>query len=359
MDAIYNIIVSDSNNRRMAALATSVVILISAFTLAKLTYWLLDRFVQHRTQRTEGTFDGALIAAVQQPLYQTLLLLGLAFAVVNLGLASDSAPLAVVYTLVIFIWFFTSIKVSRLLLKSASNSERRVRIVQSRTLPLFENLAIIVAFAIAAYFVFITWEINISAWVASAGIVGLAISFAAKDSLANLFAGVFILADGPYKLGDFVVLDSGERGCVTHIGIRSTRLLTRDDVEITIPNSIMGNTKIINETAGPHEKYRIRVQVGVAYGSDIDAVRALLMKIANESNEICQDPAPRVRFRNFGDSSLDLELLCWVEQPVLRGKVLDAMYCEVYKRFNAGGIEFPYPKRDVYIKTMPRIDGLI
>ena len=121
----------------------------------------------------------------------------------------------------------------------------------------------------------------------------------------------------------------------------------------------MGNTKIINETAGPHEKYRIRVQVGVAYGSDIDAVRALLMKIANESNEICQDPAPRVRFRNFGDSSLDLELLCWVEQPVLRGKVLDAMYCEVYKRFNAGGIEFPYPKRDVYIKTMPRIDGLI
>ena len=87
----------------------------------------------------------------------------------------------------------------------------------------------------------------------------------------------FILADAPYKIGDFVVLDSGERGEVTHIGIRSTRLLTRDDIQVTIPNSVMGNTKIINESGGPTEKFRIRVIVGVAYGSDIDQVREVLM----------------------------------------------------------------------------------
>lgn len=142
-------------------------------------------------------------------------------------------------------------------------------------------------------------------WPPPAGILGLAISFAAKDTLANLFAGVFILADSPYKLGDFIILDSGERGAVTQIGIRSTRMLTRDDVEITVPNSIMGNVKILNETGGPGEKYRIRIKVGVAYGSDIDKVQSVLLDVAQRNREVLKTPAPRVRFRAFGDSSLD------------------------------------------------------
>jgi small-conductance mechanosensitive channel len=196
-----------------------------------------------------------------------------------------------------------------------------------------------------------------TAWLASAGIAGIAIGFAAKDTLANLFSGVFILADGPYKIGDYVVLESGERGKITQIGIRSTRLLTRDDVEVTIPNAIMGNTRVVNESGGPHEKYRIRVQVAVAYGSDIDQVREVLMGIAASSEAICRDPEPRVRFRTFGASGLDFELLCWVENPELRGRVLDALNSAVYKRFMAEGIEIPYSKHDIYIKEMPQRQG--
>ena len=332
-----------------ANLLRCAVILVVAFLVARTARWLLGRIAHHGAKRTKTLFDDALITAVQQPVYQTILLVGFIFAGLALGLETTSPPLAIIKSFIIFLWFFTAIRLSRLVLRFASKEKERIRIVQSRTLPLFENLANILAFGIAAYFIFIVWNINISAWLASAGIIGLAISFAAKDSLANLFAGVFILADTPYKLGDYIVLDSGERGCVTHIGIRSTRILTRDDVEITIPNSIMGNSKITNETAGPHEKYRIRVKVGVAYGSDIDAVRALLLEIAEESSDICEEPAPRVRFRNFGESSLDLELLCWVSEPVLRGRVLDRLYTNVYKRFNQAKIEFPYPKRDVYL----------
>jgi small-conductance mechanosensitive channel len=177
----------------------------------------------------------------------------------------------------------------------------------------------------------------------------LAISFAAKDTLANLFSGVFIVADAPYKLGDFIVLDSGERGEVTHIGIRSTRLLTRDDVEVTVPNSIMGNAKITNESGGPHEKYRLRVKVGVAYGSDIDKVHAVLLDVANSHPDVAREPAPRVRFRGFGDSSLDHELLCWVEKPVKRGLVLHLLNTEIYKRFMVEEIEIPFPQRDVHL----------
>ena len=97
------------------------------------------------------------------------------------------------------------------------------------------------------------------------------------QEVAYLFAGIFILTDAPYKIGDFVVLEGNLRGMVTQIGIRSTRILTRDDVEVTIPNSIMGNSKVVNESGGPHLKYRIRVKVGVAYGSDIDLVQNALL----------------------------------------------------------------------------------
>ena len=157
------------------------------------------------------------------------------------------------------------------------------------------------------------------------------------------------LADAPYEMGDFVNLDSGERGRVTHIGLRSTRMLTRDDIEVTVPNSVIANAKIINESGGPWEKERIRVKAGVAYGSDIDQVRELLLEIAVSHPSIAEEPEPRVRFRAFGESSLDFELLGWIDEPVFRGRVLDALYTEVYKRFQAEGIEIPYPKRDVYL----------
>jgi small-conductance mechanosensitive channel len=168
---------------------------------------------------------------------------------------------------------------------------------------------------------------------------------------------VFILADAPYKLGDFIVLDSGERGMVTHIGIRSSRILTRDDVEVTIPNSIMGNIKIINESGGPHEKYRIRIKVGVAYGSDVDKVQSVLLDVARSNPDVCRSPAPRVRFRRFNDSSLDHELLCWVHQPVQRGRVSHVLNSEVYKRFIQEGIEIPFPQQDVHIRSAPIASG--
>jgi small-conductance mechanosensitive channel len=151
-----------------------------------------------------------------------------------------------------------------------------------------------------------------------------------------------------------VVLDSGERGMVTHIGIRSTRMLTRDDVELTIPNSIMGTTKIINESGGPYKKFRIRVRVGVAYGTDIDQVKQILFDVAMNEEKICSDPEPRVRFRSFGNSSLDLDLLGWVEDPSLRGQVVDVLLTTIYKEFNKHKIEIPYTKQDLYIKELPK-----
>jgi small-conductance mechanosensitive channel len=292
------------------------------------------------------------------PLFWSVLLLGFIVAMTVLKPPSFVVMMmhSAVATVLVILWSLFSIRVIKISLNALGTSKHKRLFVQPQTIPLFENIGVIVVVAVAIYFVFKSWHVDMTAWLASAGIVGIAVGFAAKDTLANLFSGVFILADAPYKIGDYVVLDSGERGKVTHIGIRSTRLLTRDDVEITIPNAIMGNTRIINETGGPHEKYRIRVSVGVAYGSDIDQVKNILEEIAVAETHVCSDPEPRIRFRAFGASSLDVDLLCWVANPEVRGLVLDALNTTIYKRFNAEGIEIPYAKQDLYIKEFPKIN---
>jgi small-conductance mechanosensitive channel len=231
--------------------------------------------------------------------------------------------------------------------------ERRFEFVQQTTEPLLTNLLAVIVFLTGAYAILLVWGIDVTGLVASAGIVGLALSFAAQDTLANLFAGVAILTDQPYKIGDFIILDTGERGQVTQIGLRSTRLLTREDVEISIPNGVMGAAKIVNEAGGPPHRFRISASVGVSYGSDIDKVMQILMGVAHDHQTVLAEPEPRARFRIFGESSLDFELQCWISRPADRGRVVHELNCEIYRQFAAGGIEIPFPQRDVHIKHVP------
>ncbi|MBU1194748.1 MAG: mechanosensitive ion channel family protein [Proteobacteria bacterium] len=336
-------------NRYLQAL----VIIFLFLAVAKIIDLIFTRVVSKWIVKTQLKLDDHVFEIFHRPVFLTIILFGLALATERLELKSFIYLVTVngLKTIGIFYWAMALTRFFKLLLNVFSNDESRFKFIQDHTLPLFNNLLVLIVTGFSAYIIFLVWDIDLTAWVASAGILGLAVSFAAKDTLANLFSGVFIMADAPYKLGDFIVLDSGERGEVRSIGIRSTRLLTRDDVEITVPNSIMGNTKIINEAGGRHEKYRIRVKVGVAYGSDIDKVHAVLLDVANNHPDVCKSPAPRVRFRAFGDSSLDHELLCWVEKPVLQGKILHMLNTQVYKSFIKEQIEIPFPQRDIHVKS--------
>jgi small-conductance mechanosensitive channel len=299
-------------NRYLQAL---LIVLVSA-AIAKLTDWLLIRGLTRWTRRTRTDADDRLVQLLHRPIFSSVFLAGLALATLRLQLPAPFAwfCFAVLKTLAVLVWLVFSLRATALTLEVLDR--RRVGIVDSRTRPLFENLLKVALAGGAVYFVLLTWNLDVSAWLASAGIVGIALGFAARDSLANLFAGVFILADAPYKVDDFIILDSGERGRVLRVGIRSTRLLTRDDVEVTIPNAVMGNAKIVNESGGPWEKQRIRIKVSVAYGSDVDQVRSVLVAVAGENDQVCKEPEPRVRFRAFGDSGLNFELLCWIDEPV-------------------------------------------
>ena len=331
-------------------------VLFLTFFVASLISWVIFRVLKVLTSKTKSYLDDRLLAIARPPIYYSFVITGFSTAIKIMPI-TDSLSDRLIFgfkTIGVLIWMMALIRVSKIVLQQLAWGENKQGLVKPQTLPLFDNLSKVTIVAIAGYIIFQIWGIDMTAWVASAGIVGLAVSFAAKDTLSNLFSGVFILADSPYKIGDYVVLDGTQRGKVTHIGLRSTRLITRDDVEVTVPNSIMGNSKIINQSGGPNPKFRIRVKIGVAYGTDIERVREILMEIALTEPLVTKSPEPRVRFRTFGGSSLDFELLCWIQDPELRGRALDKLNVAVYNKFNEEEIEIPYAKQDLYIKELPK-----
>ena len=335
----------------LRALETIVVFLVLA--------WLVDRLITGMVSRmaakTETDLDDRLLAILHRPIFTTVALTGVLLAVREFSLGAELllGTVALVKTLLILIWMIFGLRLSRLLLRAFKDRPEKFEFIQPTTEPLLRNAVAVLLFLSAAYAILLAWDIEVTGLVASAGIVGLALSFAAQDTLANLFAGVAIMTDRPYALKDYIILDSGERGEVTHIGLRSTRLLTRDDVEVSIPNSVMGAAKIVNEASGVPDRYRIRVKVGTAYGSDIDKVMDVLLGIGVAHPKVREDPEPRVRFRTFGESSLDFELLCWIKRPADRGRVVHELNCEVYREFAKEGISIPFPQRDLYIKEVP------
>lgn len=333
----------------------AAVILVGSLLAALVIRYIVIAVITRLTRRTTSQMDDRAIDAIKSPVFYSVLLAGVGYAVEQLspGEAVGYVLFGLLKTIMVLMWAIAAGKISHIVLQALSVVSDRFEFIQLSTLPLFQIIAKIIVFGGAAYFAFVSWGIDVTGWLASAGIVGIAVGFAAKDTLANLFAGIFILTDAPYKPGDFIVLSGNLRGMVTQIGIRSTRILTREDVEVTIPNAVIANSQIINETSGPHEKRRLSVDVSVAYGSDIDKVRDVLLEAIAGIDNVAADPPPVVRFMLMGDSGLVFQMRVWINQPVFKGRVVDVLNTRAYKALNAAGIEIPYPKQDLYIKEMP------
>jgi len=321
---------------------------ITAIIIDKIFILGLKRIVS----KSKTDIDDKLVETLHPAVYNTILYMGFYLAINTLTLPDKITFLliGIIKSILVIYWSLGLFKSFIIIINWASNKDSKRALIKKKTLPLFDNLGKIIIFLFSIYFIMLSWGINVTAWIASAGILSVVIGFAAKDTLGNLFAGIFIMADSPYKEGDYINLDTGERGYVRDIGIRSTRIQTRDDIEITIPNSVIANSKIINESGGPNEKERIRITVDVAYGSIIEDVKNIMNNIAKSSNNVHQNPAPRVRFREFGESGIRFQLLAWIEKPELRGRVIDELSTEIYNSFNSNNIEIPFPQRTVHIK---------
>jgi MscS family membrane protein len=334
-------------------LILGLLIIIFGYLFGKALQWLVTKSLQRITVKTTTDLDDRLIQLLTAPIMQTSVTLALILVVMIPDISSnfDQVMIRILVSLLLVFWARAWFRASHMALEAMGANPERFKAFQPRTTPLIEMGFKLFMLSVFAYIFMSIWGIDGTAWLASAGVVGIAVGFAARDTLANLISGVSIVADAPYKIGDFIVLDTGERGIVTSLGIRSTRLLTRDDVEVSIPNAVIGNAKITNESGGPWIRHRIRIPIGVSYGSDTEKVVALLEDIARECTGIVESPSPRVRMRAFGPSSLDFELMGWINHPELRGRVRHDLLMEIDRRFREEDIIIPFPQQDVHIKS--------
>jgi small-conductance mechanosensitive channel len=328
----------------------AIVIMALFAALALLVDFIIHRIMDYIRKKSNVEIDHTLIGSIHRPAWISLVLVGALVSVVWLNLSPRSTFIinAMLKTLLIFV---VAVGLGRIM-KNLCHQWWVTRRQGQQIIHMFENVGRVLVLISAVALLLLVWKIDLSPLLASAGIVGLAVALAARDTLANFFGGINIFLDKPFMTGDYIILESGERGEVVEIGVRSTLIRTRDDEQISIPNSIVANTKIINESA-PEPRYRVRIKVGVAYDSDLEKVEAALLGVAGANQSIAHVPEARVRFRAFGDSSLEFELLCWAKTPADRGRVIHELNLAIFNEFQSRKISIPFPQRDIYMHPLP------
>jgi len=335
-------------NEIVALQRLTIVLVYAVFAAAVRLF--IDRVLRQLASRTKVSFDDELINLLHGPICWSVFGFGVLHALV-LGPLDEpwlTVLPAFVKTLLLIIWLVAGIRMFNLMAERSLAAGFAQDKIGRDLFLLLKNVIRVVMIVAGLIWLLAVWKIDLTPLFASAGIAGIAVALAAKDTLANFFGGISIFMDRTFKLGDYIILDTQERGEVVEIGIRSTRIKTRDDVIITIPNSILANSKIINESA-PIPRFRIRVPVGVAYGSDLDKVEKVLLQVAAGNDNVAKDPEARVRLRLFNHSSVDYELLCWVDDPSLKGLETHNLLRAAYNAFAEHDIVIPFPQRDVHI----------
>jgi small-conductance mechanosensitive channel len=210
-----------------------------------------------------------------------------------------------------------------------------------------------IIYAIAIVLALDILGINVMPFVAGAGVMGVAIGFAAKDTLSNLIAGILLIIDRPFEMGDRIEVWSAPKGSATwgdviDIGLRATKIKTTDNIIIVIPNNEIMTRDIVNYTLISSD-IRVRINIGVAYDADIEHVKQVILNVADGIDWILKAPAPKVVVVNFGESSVDLQLRVWIENARKRIDTISQVTDRVKAAFDAEKIEIPYPKRDIHI----------
>jgi len=179
--------------------------------------------------------------------------------------------------------------------------------------------------------------------------LGVGIGFGLQNSTSNFISGLILLFERPISVGDFVTLEN-QVGTVVQINMRATIIRTLDNINMIIPNSKFIENEVINWT---HYDTNVRIHcpVGVAYGSDVPKVKEVLLAVAAGEPRVMKRPEPEVRFMEFGDSSLNFELLVWTAKPVEQFVLRSCINYAIDEAFRKAGIQIPFPQRDLHLKT--------
>jgi potassium efflux system protein len=184
-------------------------------------------------------------------------------------------------------------------------------------------------------------------WIAAGLSVGL--GFGLQEVVANLVCGLLLLFESPIRLGDTVTVE-GTTGTVTKIGIRATTITNWDRQECVVPNKNLITGTILNWTLTASVN-RIAIPVGVAYGTDTEKARQILLDVAADHPWVVDEPAPMATFDEFADSSLTLRLLAYIHGVENRRRTITELHAEIDKRFATAGIEIAFPQQDLHLRS--------
>lgn len=255
---------------------------------------------------------------------------------------------SILIVLVILLITFVGLKVIRGLFKryiGRDESERRS----------FWSIYLILRYVIWVIVLVLLLEtsgVKVSVLLASITALLVGVGFGIQQLFSDLASGLVLLFERNLQMNDIIQLEDGTVGKVIHIGLRTSKIKTRDDIILVVPNSKFVNDVIINWSQMDYNT-RFSVEVGVAYGSDTKLVTDILLRCAIKNDKISQNPKPFVRFNNFGDSSLDFQLFFWVIEPFLVENIKSLLRYAIDDEFRKNGVQIPFPQRDLHIKSAP------
>jgi len=223
-----------------------------------------------------------------------------------------------------------------------------------------ETIAVIANYSfvlIGALVLLQIWGLDISSLTVFAGVLGVGVGLGIQGIAREFVSGLVLIFERPIQAGDFVEV-AGLMGTVEHISVRSTEITTLDRVSVIIPNSRFLETEVVNWS---HRSpiSRLRIRAGVAYSSDLEVVRQCLLDAAKEHSDVLSIPPPNVFFLGFGDSSLDFDLLVWINEPRKQFQIKSDLYFLIHQLFQERGIEIPFPQRDLHIRSGNLINGSV
>lgn len=335
----------------------ALVSLVSGLLLAVIVRFIV-RWLEAKAEETETKWDDIIIAAIGTPLQVTIVALSVYVTLTFIGIFPLNYPglldeqIVSAFWIIMGAWIISSFLHDVIAIYGHEFAEKSESDWDDRLVELLELIVKWLVWFAALMAILSVFQVDITPFLAGAGIAGLAVALAAQDIISNFFGGAIITVDKPFKVGDRVKVDQ-YYGDILNVGPRSTRLKTLDYQVVTIPNNKITTNVIVNYSE-PDEKLRITIPVSVAYGTDIDTVKKILLEVAHsvtrKTDYLLEDPAPKVFFIEFADSSLKFILYVWARKYNLPDEVRDAINSQVAARFAEAGIEIPFPQMEVRLK---------
>jgi len=327
----------------------SVLIVTAFYLLSRLAGMLLARLGARLGALTRGELDDRIVARVTPPALLLINCAGLYIAFRRLPLPERLLTVISGALFIVNVAIISSIAF-RIVDEMLNHYGKRLagEEMSRQLMPLVQKLCSIFLFGTALIITMKHFSYDILSLVTALGVGSLAIGLAAKDTMANMVSGFTLMIDRPFRIGDRIQLGA-QVGDVVDIGLRSTKIKGGDNTYLIIPNSELCNTTLINQ-AFPDSRGKGRVNVGIAYGSDVERAKALLVSTAASVDGVLPDPAPEAYFTSFGESSLSLALFFWTDHYTQLFAVTDRINCALVKSLQDNGINIPYPTRSVFLK---------